>query len=238
MSFKKLGYFLAATFMLAMAGPVAATSIALETFESGANDWVDRSRDPVTEVAAGGWDGGAYISSTGDIATNTSSFGSALIQFRCEVIAAGANCSDGDFQGDWVGQQVLTLSYWFRHDAAIALQPYIRIPTGAPNGNNPAASAIVSQLIAPDTWTQVIIDIREDNPDFDSAFGGSGFANIFSSASRLQPGIFFEFGEVYNESDVTFDIDDVRLTAVPVPAAVWLFGSALAGLWLRRKPTV
>lgn len=29
------------------------------------------------------------------------------------------------------------------------------------------------------------------------------------------------------------------LTAVPVPAAVWLFGSALAGLgWMRRKQTV
>jgi hypothetical protein len=31
-------------------------------------------------------------------------------------------------------------------------------------------------------------------------------------------------------------IDDIVVTAVPVPAAVWLFGSALAGLgWFRRK---
>jgi hypothetical protein len=31
-------------------------------------------------------------------------------------------------------------------------------------------------------------------------------------------------------------IDNIALTAVPVPAAVWLFGSALAGLgWFRRK---
>ena len=35
----------------------------------------------------------------------------------------------------------------------------------------------------------------------------------------------------------TFAIDNVSLQAVPLPAAVWLFGSALAGLgWLRRKP--
>jgi len=37
-------------------------------------------------------------------------------------------------------------------------------------------------------------------------------------------------------------IDDVRVTltsAMPIPAAVWLFGSALAGLgWMRRKQTV
>jgi len=33
--------------------------------------------------------------------------------------------------------------------------------------------------------------------------------------------------------------DNIVVTAVPVPAAVWLFGSALAGLgWMRRKQTV
>jgi len=31
----------------------------------------------------------------------------------------------------------------------------------------------------------------------------------------------------------------VRTSAVPIPAAVWLFGSALAGLgWMRRRPTI
>jgi hypothetical protein len=226
----------AAVSMAFAAAPASALTIALETFETGANDWVTGARAAPTEFATGGWDCGAYISSTADIATNTSPFGSALIQFRCEVIEAGANCSGGDFQGDWIGQQVLTLSYWLRHDAAIALQPYIRIPTGAPNGNNPAASAISAGLVAPNVWTQVVIEIREDNPEFDAAFGGSGFAGIFSSVSRLQPGVFFAFGETYSETGVTFDIDDVRLTAVPVPAAVWLFGSALLGLgWQRRR---
>jgi hypothetical protein len=34
-------------------------------------------------------------------------------------------------------------------------------------------------------------------------------------------------------------LDNITLQAVPVPAAAWLFGSALAGLgWLRRKQTV
>jgi hypothetical protein len=35
------------------------------------------------------------------------------------------------------------------------------------------------------------------------------------------------------------EVDNIVVTAVPIPAAVWLFGSALAGLgWLRRKQTV
>ena len=34
-------------------------------------------------------------------------------------------------------------------------------------------------------------------------------------------------------------IDNLVVTAVPIPAAVWLFGSALAGLgWMRRRHTV
>jgi len=34
-------------------------------------------------------------------------------------------------------------------------------------------------------------------------------------------------------------LDNIVVSAVPVPAAVWLFGSALAGLgWMRRKQTV
>ena len=33
-------------------------------------------------------------------------------------------------------------------------------------------------------------------------------------------------------------LDDITVSAVPIPAAVWLFGSALAGLgWLKRKKT-
>jgi hypothetical protein len=34
-------------------------------------------------------------------------------------------------------------------------------------------------------------------------------------------------------------IDNIVISQVPVPAALWLFGSALAGLgWLRRKQTI
>jgi len=46
---------------------------------------------------------------------------------------------------------------------------------------------------------------------------------------------------IYGPSDFTsVTLDNVVVgAAVPVPAAVWLFGSALAGLgWMRRKPAV
>jgi len=42
--------------------------------------------------------------------------------------------------------------------------------------------------------------------------------------------------DLQSSGSVNFLITDFTMTAVPVPAAVWLFGSALAGLgWMRRK---
>jgi|GEM_PF-2062824 len=42
------------------------------------------------------------------------------------------------------------------------------------------------------------------------------------------------FGDIYAPLEI--EVDNIVVNAVPVPAAVWLFGSALAGLgWLRRK---
>jgi hypothetical protein len=92
-----------------------------------------------------------------------------------------------------------------------------------------AASAITLEDILPNTWTQVVVDIEASQ--FDPSFGGGNYIDIMSNIYRIQPGIFFEFGDSYTETGVTFALDDVRLTAVPVPAAVWLFGSGLALLF-------
>ncbi|MDB4308248.1 VPLPA-CTERM sorting domain-containing protein [Gammaproteobacteria bacterium] len=55
---------------------------------------------------------------------------------------------------------------------------------------------------------------------------------------NLQHVTFEASGDNSGQSGFTgVEIDNVNVSAVPVPAAVWLFGSALAGLgWLRRKP--
>jgi hypothetical protein len=42
----------------------------------------------------------------------------------------------------------------------------------------------------------------------------------------------------FNTFGIVPAIDNITLQAVPIPAAVWLFGSALAGLgWMRRRKT-
>ena len=209
------------------AGSAHATTIAFEDFESGANGWLDRDSGSPTVNATGGHDGGAYISFIGDIATNTASFGSALVEFRCQTAPCAANNS---FDGDWIAQDVVSLSYWFKHSAAVSLQAYMRLSTNwSLSGVSGAASAITLGDVLPNTWTQVVVDIEPSQ--FDPSFGGGNYNDIMSNIYKIQPGIFFDFGDVYNETGVTFALDDVRLTAVPVPAAVWLFGSGLALLF-------
>lgn len=213
--------------LLLFAGSTHATTIAFEDFESGSNGWLNRSSGAPTENATGGHDGGAYISFVGDIATNTASFGSALVEFRCQTATCAANNS---FDGDWIAEDVVSLSYWFKHSAAQSLQAYVRLSTNwGLSGVSGAASAITLGDIAPNTWTQVFVDIEPSQ--FDPSFGGGNYIDIMSNIYKIQPGIFFPFGEVYNETGVTFALDDVRLTAVPVPAAAWLFGSGLVLLF-------
>lgn len=44
-------------------------------------------------------------------------------------------------------------------------------------------------------------------------------------------------GVVGGFDTLSLTLDNINASVVPIPAAVWLFGSALAGLgWLRRKP--
>jgi len=219
---------LVASALLVLGNQAYAATVVLENFENGANGWTNSSRTGVSAIASGGHDNGAYIRTVNDLATNSSAFGSALIQFRC-----ADGCSDNDFQGDWLGQGVVALNFWFRHDAAVTLQPYIRTPRLP--GNSPAASAIIDTAVAPNEWTRLVLEIDPNNPEF-SSFGGGNYEDIFSAVSRLQPGVIFGVGESYSEANVTFDIDDVSLTTVPIPAAVWLFGSGLGLLgWMRRK---
>jgi len=69
-----------------------------------------------------------------------------------------------------------------------------------------------------------------------SITGGSVFTDMltynFSNAWQGLSAVTFLTNDNMN-------MDNLVVAAVPIPAAVWLFGSALAGLgWLRRKQTI
>jgi hypothetical protein len=61
----------------------------------------------------------------------------------------------------------------------------------------------------------------------------------YTFSSDWQNLVSLEFGALYPPAIYTaIGFDNVVVTVVPIPAAVWLFGSALAGLgWFRRRQT-
>ncbi|MGI9309299.1 MAG: VPLPA-CTERM sorting domain-containing protein, partial [Gammaproteobacteria bacterium] len=82
--------------------------------------------------------------------------------------------------------------------------------------------------------TEIVINGVVTTPVVQGAFDVRFFGFISSDGFTT-----VEFRGIENDG---FGMDNVLYgsgTAVPIPAAVWLFGSALAGLgWMRRKQTV
>ena len=86
----------------------------------------------------------------------------------------------------------------------------------------------------PEGWTEIRGTLAGGGLTFLSgiAVGTGDWLNLESVTFRAE-GNGFGFG--YG----TVEVDNLVVSAVPIPAAVWLFGSALAGLgWLKRKQTV
>lgn len=203
----------------------AVTSPYTETFEDGASGWTTGT-NPGSIVVSGGVGGGAYLSTTAN--TAASGFGSVQVLFRCE----NAACSDAAFQGDWRAD-VGVLSWYFRHDATVALQAYARI--AAPS-NNPGASAVVSTLVQPNTWTRIDLAINASNPEFIS-FSGQSFDAVFDDVGRVQLGISIPTG--YSANGLHFDVDQVSLLApVPEPETYALMGLGFGVItWVARRRT-
>lgn len=196
-----------------------------EDFEGGIASWQDVGTNPVNLVTTGGSDGGQYISVTEAVDMDTGTI------FRC---TGAAGCSGGAFVGDWAAN-VSEVSWDIMHNASEALEFFIRIATPA---NFPAwigytgGAVGVNLSVAPNTWTNLLVEIFDGAPALETEFGP--FLTTFANVGNFQIAVSAPDG--FDES-VTFGLDQVSLApAVPLPAAVWLFGSALIGLvGMRRK---
>ena len=63
----------------------------------------------------------------------------------------------------------------------------------------------------------------------------SNLSNYLLSGFDGLSSVEFSFdGAVYS---APYDLDNININVVPIPAAVWLFGSALMALWTRRRFT-
>ena len=153
---------------------------------------------------------GYLLSTSASGASGWGSFGGSDSE-RSQFYCSGCSATMEQIEGNSFTLNSLELSSYgfFTEDRSITL-------TGFYTGGG-SVSTVLTATTDPDNWTAY---------DF-----GSDWQNLQS----------LEFGALIGEPSYgqSIGFDNVVVSSVPVPAAVWLLGSALAGLgWLRRKQTV
>jgi hypothetical protein len=208
----------------ASSGVAGATVVPFtEDFDNGPSQWFNADGTALLDwVAAGGPDGGAYVTTLFEVPDPLPPFGSTLFRGQDEYGSSG-----GAFEGNWIADGVTEFSYWIRHDAPVPLQAFVRFASPV---NFPGAAGLSMGLVAPDTWTEVTVAIDPDNPLI--ILEGVSFEDTFSNIGHLQIGL-IATGDLIGET-LTVDLDKVSI--VPAPGGLALL--LLAACRRRRRRAV
>jgi len=130
---------------------------------------------------------------------------------RSQFYCSGCSATMEQIEGNSFNLNSLDLSSYgfFPEDRSITLTGFYT--------DGGSISTVLTATTDPDNWTAYNF--------------GDDWQNLQS----------LEFGALIGEPSYgqSIGFDNVVVSSVPVPAAVWLFGSALAGLgWMKRKQTV
>ena len=204
----KIHHFFAmcACLLLSVSSSVNASIIASSSFDTGPDDWTTLSTDLTWQSTGGDLDSG-YIRYNNNLGSNA-------------IVNAPTK-----FLGDWANLGVNEITYQaniFQVGNFIRQAPYrVRIsgPDGEATWNGPVAE--------PNTlWKLLTVPVIESAWDVTSGTWDGILADVTD----------FNIVMAYYTNTSPFEITGVdnvslhALNAVPVPAAVWLFGTALIGL--------
>jgi MYXO-CTERM domain-containing protein len=209
---------------LCAAGAPAAVVPFTEDFDLDSANWYDADGlNPVSWVASGGPDGGAFASTVVTVPDPLPPTG--LIVFRGQD---EFNSSGGAFEGDWIADGVSQFSFWLRHDGPAPLDVFGRFASPL---NFPGAAGVSFVPVLPDTWTEIVIDIAPTSPQI-VLEGPISFDDVFSNIGNVQVGILPS--DAFINQTITVDLDKVSIT--PAPGGLLLLGlGGLAGVRRRRS---
>ncbi|WP_442482751.1 PEP-CTERM sorting domain-containing protein [Aeoliella sp. SH292] len=208
--------------------PIAFT----EDFATSTSQWATGTYGAPSYQAAGGPDGSGFIRNDSLTFNNfTVGFGgtATAILFRGEN---SINSSNDAFVANWIDEGYTSFSYFFKHNAPVALELFTRF---ANSGNNRGASVTNGQLVQPGVWTEVVLDLNRGSSEiisygsagsladpygavFGSAHGGTGIGNIQISVNR-PAGLTPE----QLAAPLMFELDKVSVH-VPEPSTIMLIG--------------
>lgn len=190
-----------------------------EDFTFGAANWLNGASTAPAWSAAGGVDGGAYISAPGAITAG----GFGTIVFRGNASAAA---SDDAFVGDWLSGGVSTFTSYLFHDAPVALNFFARLDAGSGR-----AGSSVDFNVAPGAWFQLEVPIVDSSTSFQS-YGAGTFATVFNGIQNVQ--IALSATQDPSTAGQTYNVALDRVAIVPEPGTLGLVASGLAALWWLR----
>ncbi|MFG0298566.1 MAG: hypothetical protein ACF8K1_03075 [Phycisphaerales bacterium JB047] len=209
--------------MIAAGVANAGVSSFTETFETGANGWLQGSFSAPTYNATGALDGSAYISSTADL-NSAGPFGLTVFRGQDDFDASG-----DAFVGDYLAGGIDRISFDFRHNAGQDLGIALRV---ASSNNFPAFAVELDGPVASDEWVTLSFDLSFFNPlvTIEGAPTPQAFNEIMAAIGNLQVSVDRPDG-LDTPLVVDFDLDNVAIT--PAPSALALLG--LSGLATARR---
>lgn len=218
---------LAAIFCGALATTAGAVTTFTETFDTGANGWLNGASGAPTYESTGGVGNSPYLSYTSTFTSGASgSFGAPPLQLLMR--ANSANDASGDaFVGNWIADGVQSFTLTLRHNYSSSLDFYVRIAGAGGAG----ASLATGYSVPSNTWTTISFPISDGNPPFLS-YGASDFNGVFTNVQNLQLGLYVPASTTF--TDLKMDIDNVGIT-VPEPSSCVLLGLGSLALLRRRR---
>jgi hypothetical protein len=196
-----------------------------ETFESGANGWLQGSFSAPTHVASGAMDGSAYISSSADL-NSAGPFGLTIFRGQDDFDASG-----DAFVGNYLASGINQISFDFRHNAGQDLGIALRVATSF---NFPAFAVELPAAIGSDEWTTLSFDLSFFNPllTIEGAPTPQAFNEIMEAIGNIQVSADRPDG-LTTPLVVDFDLDNVRIT--PTPSTLALLSIGGLGMTRRRR---
>ncbi len=194
-----------------------------ETFESGANGWLQGSFSAPTYNATGALDESAFITSTADL-NSAGPFGLTIFRGQDDFDASG-----DAFVGNYLASGINRISFDFRHNAGQDLGIALRV---ASSNNFPAFAVELDGPVASGEWVTLSFDLSFFNPllTIEGAPTPDAFNAIMQSIGNIQVSADRPDG-LTTPLVVDFDLDNVAIT--PAPDAFALLG--LGGLAATRR---
>ncbi|MGV6814812.1 MAG: hypothetical protein ACWA5W_07385 [Phycisphaerales bacterium] len=213
------------TIMIATLATITTTSMAnvtpfTETFEGGANGWVQGSFADANFFSSGSIDESAYISSTADL-NSAGPFGLTVFRGHDDFDASG-----DAFVGDYLASGINLVTLNLRHNAGQDLGIALRV---SGSSNFPGFAVELPEMVASDQWVTLSFELSFSNPlvTIEGPPTPDAFNQVMEAVGNLQLSVDRPDG-LTTPLVVDFDLDNVSITPAPGTLALLSFGGLVA----------